>query len=111
VSGPTSSRDKGLLALLLSLFLLIGMPLVYLVAPLFVRAILGSREIEQAIYVLVPIGTVLWITALVLSIVAMAKSSSKTMPVIALVLTVLSIGTGAAGWFLGLVIAAGGGPR
>ena len=105
-------RSPGIGALLLSIFVLLGMPLVFVITPLFA----GARNYWTVFTVLAPLGAVLWITSVVLGIRAVVVAGRTPGATTALgwgsiVLSILALATGAAGWFFGFVITAGGGPR
>jgi hypothetical protein len=105
-------RSPGVGALLLSIFVLLGMPLVFLLTPLFA----GARNYGTVFTVLAPLGAVLWIAAVVLGIRAIVLAgripgATAALGWVSIVLSILALGTGAAGWFFGFVITAGGGPR
>ena len=105
-------RSPGLGALLLSLFVLLGMPVVFLLTPLFA----GARNYGTVVMVLAPVGAVLWLAAVVLGIRAIVVAgrtpgATAALGWVAVVLSILALATGAAGWVFGFVITAGGGPR
>jgi hypothetical protein len=106
------SRTPGVGALLLSIFVLLFMPLVFIVTPLFA----GARNYGTVFMVLAPLGALLWIAAFVLGIRALVVAgripgASSALGWVSIVISVLALATGAAGWFLGFVVTAGGGPR
>ncbi|MGZ3418090.1 MAG: hypothetical protein ACXVEF_17860 [Polyangiales bacterium] len=108
---PPPRGTPGLGALLLSIFVLLAMPIVFILTPLFA----GARQYMKVVTILGPLGALVWLAALVLGVralvVAGRTQSSTVLGWISIVLSILALGTGAAGWFLGFAITAGGGPR
>lgn len=105
------SVKQGAVALALSLFVLLMMPLVFAILPLM----MGVRSYGATVMWLAPIGAVLWIAAMVLAIraivVAGRAGESTALGWVSVVLSVLALATGAAGWAFGFLLAAGGGPH
>lgn len=106
-----SSVKHGIGALAMSLFVLLVMPLVFLILPLA----LGTRDYFQTVTWLAPLGGVIWIVAVVLAVRAIMSAArdggSTALGWVSVVLNVLALLTGAAGWVLGFGLAAGGGPH
>jgi hypothetical protein len=108
---PPPSGTTGLFALLFSIFVLLVMPLVFIVTPVFA----GGRQYTTVLTVLAPIGGLVWFAALGLSIHALVKAKRTQSPTalgwLSIAFTILALGTGALGWVLGFIITAGGGPH
>ncbi len=105
------SVKQGLGALALSLFVLLAMPLVFAIMPL----VFGPRAYGTTIMWLGPLGAVIWIAAMVFAIraiiVAGRAGESAALGWVSVVLSVLALATGAAGWAFGFLLVAGGGPH
>jgi hypothetical protein len=115
-SPPARASAVAVAPLVLGLVVAFVMPLVYLVVPILAGNFGRNTDgLMAAVVLLALFGGALWTAALVAAIrtlLGARRTGSSSLPGWgSLLLCAVALGTGAVGWFFGLILGAGGGPH